>query len=98
MWLGPWARSGRGNQRPLLLCRGVTVSASRRVGDGSHLKLELVSREWVRRSAIGFGLGDRDPGIGATVDAAFAPVLSEWNGQQRVELELRELASSVVSG
>ncbi len=82
---------GRGNQRPLLLCRGVTVAGSRRVGDGSHLKLELRSHEGAMRRAIGFGLGDRDPGVGATIDAAFAPVLSQWNGQERVELEIQEL-------
>lgn len=83
---------GNGNEEPLLMCRGMRVRQSRRVGDGSHLKLEVEDRNGVARSGIGFGLGERDPGRGATIDAAFAPMINEWQGRTRVELEIRQLA------
>ncbi|MCE9579290.1 MAG: single-stranded-DNA-specific exonuclease RecJ, partial [Deltaproteobacteria bacterium] len=87
--LGPF---GQANAAPRLVARGVRVRASRRVGDGSHLKLDVVdARTGVSRGAIGFGFGDRDPGIGAIVDLAFTPTVSEWNGSRRVELELTAL-------
>lgn len=87
--LGPF---GNGNEKPLLLCRGMRVRQSRRVGDGSHLKLEVEDHTGVARSGIGFGLGERDPGRGATIDAAFAPMINEWQGRTRVELEIRQLS------
>ena len=61
------------------------------LGDGSHLKLEVEDRNGIARSGIGFGLGERDPGRGATIDAAFAPMINEWQGRTRVELEIRQL-------
>ena len=95
--LSSLAPFGRGNLRPTLVCEGMRVTSSRRVGDGSHLKLELANSRGIRRSAIGFGLGESDPGVGALVDAAFAPVISAWNGQQRLELEIQQLAPTPVS-
>jgi single-stranded-DNA-specific exonuclease len=82
---------GQDNPPPRLVCRGVTVKASRRVGDGSHLKLELADGGGALRGAIGFGLGARDPGAGAMVDVVFTPSVSSWQGRTRVELELHEL-------
>lgn len=89
--LGTLAPFGKDNEQPLLMCRGMRVRASRRVGDGSHLKLEVEDGNGVTRSGIGFGLGARDPGRGATIDAAFAPTMNVWRGQTRVELEIRQL-------
>jgi single-stranded-DNA-specific exonuclease len=88
--LGSLAPFGQDNVAPLLVARGVEVVASRRVGDGSHLKLELEDGSAVR-GAIGFGLGDEDPGAGARVDLAFAPSVSSWQGSRRVELEIRSI-------
>jgi len=94
--LGGLAPFGQENGQPLLVARGVRVRSTRRVGDGSHLKLELedpvYSSSW--RGAIGFGLGEQDPGADARVDVAFAPVVSTWNGIRRVELELRSVVPS----
>jgi single-stranded-DNA-specific exonuclease len=91
--LGQLAPFGRGNEQPLLVSRGLRVRESRCVGaDGTHLKMQLEDQTGAWRSAIGFGLAASDPGPGATVDAAFAPVVSTWQGQRRVELQLRELA------
>ena len=92
--LATLAPFGQENPAPRLVCRGVIVKASRRVGDGSHLKLELADDAGVMRGAIGFGLGERDPGAGARVDVAFTPAVSTWQGRTRVELELADLAPS----
>jgi single-stranded-DNA-specific exonuclease len=90
--LGTLAPFGQDNQAPRLVTRNVTVRTTRRVGDGSHLKLELEDERGTLRRAIAFGLGDRDPGAGARIDVAFAPQVSTWQGQRRVELEVRDLA------
>jgi single-stranded-DNA-specific exonuclease len=90
--LATLAPFGKGNEQPLLVCRGLTVRESRCVGDGNHLKMRLEDGTGAWRQAIGFGLGSSDPGPGCEIDAAFAPVISTWQGQRRVELELRTLA------
>ncbi len=91
--LGVLAPFGRGNQEPELVSRKLRVRRSRRVGDGSHLKLELESHA-ASLSAIGFGLGDQDPGEGAEIDALYAPSISTFSGTPKVELVLRDLARS----
>jgi single-stranded-DNA-specific exonuclease len=90
--LGGLAPFGCGNEEPRLLSRGLRVRRSRRVGDGSHLKLELEAGGGARIDAIGFGLGELDPGQGAAVDALYAPAISTWGGRRRVELRICDLA------
>jgi hypothetical protein len=68
------------------------VSAARRVGDGSHLKLTLEDDRATTRTAIGFSLGDREVEVGARVDLAFLPTVSTWQGRRSAELELADLA------
>ena len=85
---GSLAPFGQENRAPLLVARGVLVQKSRKVGDGSHLKLELEAGGPVRGAigAIGFGLAAEDPGEGARVVLAFSPAVSSWQGRRRVEL------------
>ncbi len=90
--LGPF---GQENPAPLLVTRNAKVTAARRVGDGSHLKLTLEDDHATTRTAIGFGLGEREIGVGARVDLAFLPTVSTWQGRRSAELELSDL--SVVS-
>lgn len=92
--LGALAPFGQDNPPPRLVARGLEVRASRRVGDGSHLKLELADARGAVRGAIGFGHGERDPGTGARIDVVFTPTVSTWQGRTRVELELHDLAPS----
>jgi single-stranded-DNA-specific exonuclease len=87
--LGPF---GQDNPSPVLVTRNVRVTAARRVGDGSHLKLTLEDDRATTRSAIGFGLGDREVDVGARVDLAFLPTVSTWQGRRSAELELSDLA------
>ena len=95
--LAELAPFGQDNPPPLLVARGAVVTVARRVGDGSHLKLEVADGAAVVRSAIGFGLGEKDPGVGATVDLVFTPVLSSWQGRTRVELEVKDVAPAAGS-
>ncbi len=99
--LGPF---GQANPPPLLVTRNVRVSAVRRVGDGSHLKLTLedagspgsaeAGSLGATRSAIAFGLGDREVEVGAHLDLAFLPTVSTWQGRRSAELEVHDLAPS----
>jgi single-stranded-DNA-specific exonuclease len=86
--LGQLAPFGQDNRPPALVARGVAVKGVRRVGDGSHLKLELDAGGGGVRDAIGFGLGETPVEVGSRVSLRFAPVMSTWQGRTRVELEL----------
>ena len=90
--LGELAPFGKENEEPILLSRRVRVASSRRVGDGSHLKLSLLAGDR-EIPAIGFGLGDRDPGCGADIDIAYHAGFKTWRGVRQVELTLRDLRS-----
>jgi single-stranded-DNA-specific exonuclease len=91
--LGPF---GQANPPPLLVTRNARVTAVRRVGDGSHLKLTLEDgnaagdRSPATRSAIAFGLGDREVAVGAHLDLAFLPTVSTWQGRRSAELEVHD--------
>ena len=91
--LGPF---GQDNAPPLLVTRNARVTASRRVGDGSHVKLTLEDDRSMTRSAIAFNLGPRvdELGIevGARLDLAFLPTVSTWQGRRSAELEVQDLA------
>lgn len=87
--LGPF---GQDNPAPVLVTRDARVTAVRRVGDGSHLKLTLEDDRGSSRNAIGFGLGDREVAVGARLDLAFLPTVSTWQGRRSAELELADLA------
>ena len=86
--LGPF---GQNNPAPLLVTRGAKVTAARRVGDGSHLKLTIEDHH-TTRTAIGFGLGERPVDVGANLDLAFVPRISTWQGRRSAELEVSDLA------
>ena len=91
--LGPF---GQHNPAPVLVTRNARVTQVRRVGDlthgPGHLKLMLEDDRSTIRSAIGFGLGDRELEVGCTVDLAFVPTISTWQGRRSAELELADLA------
>ncbi|MFN0253611.1 MAG: single-stranded-DNA-specific exonuclease RecJ [Kofleriaceae bacterium] len=86
--LGPF---GQQNPAPVLVARGTRVTAVRRVGRDKHLKLTLEDDRGTSRSAIGFGLGDRDVPMGARLDLAFVPTISTWQGRRSAELTLFDL-------
>lgn len=91
--LASLAPFGQANPTPTMAARGALVRESRRVGvDGAHLKLSLECAHTRRGyGAIAFRQADTDPGVGATVDVAFCPEISQFRGTRRVELKVQAL-------
>src|SRR5262249_43816113 len=88
--LGPF---GQNNPAPLLVTRRAKVTSVRRVGDNSaHLKMTIEDHRNVSRDAIAFKLGDRPVDVGASLDLAFVPRVSTWQGRRSAELEVSDLA------
>ncbi len=89
--LGPF---GQGNPKPLIACRGLTLTAApKRVGKkGEHLQLFV--RQGNRfMKCIAFNAGDLFERLlpGKAIDLAVQPQLNEWNGQVNVELEVKDI-------
>jgi hypothetical protein len=74
----------------VLRSREAEVREARVVG-GNHLRLRLVGTE---AAAIGFGMADEIPALGSRVDLCYNLRVSEWQGQRRAEIHLKELAPS----
>jgi len=85
--LGPF---GAGHPEPVFALRG-TAGRPRTVGaGGAHLKLALGRG----LDAIGFGLGERLPAEGSTVEAAFTLGFDEWDGTRRLQLRLKDVRAA----
>jgi single-stranded-DNA-specific exonuclease len=80
---------GSGNPEPVLCSHALQVLASRVVGE-RHLKLK-VKQEGSVLEAIGFGLSDRHPLQGETINMAFTPEINEWQGYERIQLRIVDL-------
>lgn len=91
--LAQLAPFGQGNPAPQLLVREALVVSARRVGDGSHLQLTLGDGRGAERRAIYFRAGELEVVAGQRVDCLFCPALSEWNGRERVELQVVALTT-----
>jgi single-stranded-DNA-specific exonuclease len=82
---------GFDNPTPVLASRGVKVASSRTVGsDGKHLKLTL-SDGRSTFDAIAFGQAPNHPQVPAYVDVAYCLELNDWNGEQRLQLNVKNL-------
>lgn len=90
--LGPF---GQENAAPVLVTRNARITALRRVGNGSHVKLTIEDDQSTTRSAIGFSLGDRVDEqhieVGARVELTFLPTISTFQGRRSAELELSDI-------
>jgi single-stranded-DNA-specific exonuclease len=89
---GSLAPFGSQNPEPLLLSRDIRVLESRIVGE-HHLKLAVGGRE-KSFDAIGFGLAGKHPLRAHTVDMVYTPELNRWQGRERIQLRISDLASS----
>lgn len=83
---------GMGNPRPVLCATGVTLTeAPKRIGGGErHLSLKLSHLRTPMR-CVGFGFGDDCESLTAAsgpLDIAFKPVINDFRGMQRVEIQL----------
>ncbi len=85
---------GYGNPTPVLASRGVRVVDSRGVGaEGQHLKL-TVTDGWQSFEAIAFNQGDWRNQLPRTIDVAYTLEINEWNGDRRLQLNVRDLQPS----
>jgi len=82
---------GYGNPAPVFAARQVKVVSSRAVGkEAKHLKLAL-SDGWVTLDAIAFNQGEWLNKMPARLDVAFQLEINEWQGEQRLQLNVRDL-------
>lgn len=83
---------GKGNSEPVFMTRGLRLTESRRVGDGSHLKAKFTDGR-VTLETIGFGLGGAFPNLNysSSYDIAYELRSSQWNGYESAELRLIDL-------
>jgi single-stranded-DNA-specific exonuclease len=90
--LGPF---GQGNPRPVIACRGVTLTAApKRVGKkGEHVQLFLRQDNRFMK-AIAFNAASLCDQLkpGRPIDLAVEPQLNEWNGNVSVELQVKDIS------
>jgi single-stranded-DNA-specific exonuclease len=92
---------GAGNPEPVFASHGLHVSEQRVLPDKrgtgpGHLKLRVGASGGADSESIGcigFGLGDRKLDPGAPVDAAFQLSVDTWNGNDRLQLKLKDVRS-----
>jgi single-stranded-DNA-specific exonuclease len=84
--VGPF---GTGNPEPLFILREAAVLGRKVVGQ-NHLKLGLAGG----LSAIGFRLASHPDSEASIVDVVFTPMVSEWNGKRKVELQIKALRTA----
>lgn len=93
-WFEP---TGYGNPEPVFASRGVRVVSSKTVGsDAKHLKL-VVSDGFSNFDAIGFRLGELQPGLPKYIDILFTFELNEFNGRANMQLNLKDLKPSEIA-
>lgn len=86
---------GQDNPQPVFASRQVKIVDARTVGNGQkHLKLRLsgLLSHFVF-DAIGFGLGELFSQLSPekSVDVAYNLSLNEWNGNQKLELKIKDI-------
>jgi len=87
---------GCGNPRPVFVLLGADPIREPRVVGSNHLKLTIASAH-TDFDVIGFGMGDalsEMRQITGPLDVAFCPVVSNWSGSPRVELQLCDFRPS----
>lgn len=86
---------GPGNPRVALMAEGAEVLACRIVAE-RHLKLSLRhTRGGPTFDAIAFRMAERQKDIGTPIDIVFWPSLDNWEGHQRLQLEIRDFRRTI---
>jgi single-stranded-DNA-specific exonuclease len=86
---------GFANEEPLFAARGLEVVGPRVVGK-SHLKMRLKHNS-LAIDAIGFDMSDKYDRLESSgiIDAAFVPVINEWNGGKSLQLIIKAFRPSL---
>ncbi|OGH04022.1 MAG: single-stranded-DNA-specific exonuclease RecJ [Candidatus Levybacteria bacterium RBG_16_35_11] len=89
---------GPSNTTPTFLTKGLTVEDIKLVGvDKRHLRLVLIDQKTGTRSySIGFGLSEKAKNIriGDKVNVIYTLSVDEWNGNQRIQMKIKDLFKS----
>jgi single-stranded-DNA-specific exonuclease len=82
---------GNSFPQPILCARNLRVLSARAVGnDSAHLQLRLSDGTQVVK-AIAFNFGKYADQLPPVLDAAFQVELNEWNGEQSLQLNIKDL-------
>jgi single-stranded-DNA-specific exonuclease len=81
---------GEGNPEPFFYAGPLEVLESRVVGE-RHLKLRVRQGKMVYE-AIGFGMADKHPLAGGNVNMVFTPELNRWQGYEKIQLRIADIA------
>jgi len=87
---------GMRNPQPVFVSRGIRVKGARTLKDGLHLKLTLLDENGKFWDAIAFRMGDRLAHLADTIDIAYSLELNTWNGESRLQLNVKDLQSGQV--
>ncbi|MDH7600789.1 MAG: single-stranded-DNA-specific exonuclease RecJ [Armatimonadota bacterium] len=82
---------GNANPEPLLLTNRLKIADLRRVGDGSHIKLQLYGLGGPPLDCIGFGLGDlaAELAVGDLVDVCYSIRVDDYRDADGIQLVLK---------
>ena len=81
---------GMDNPPPIFVSRDIRVSSARPLKDGAHLKLALLDENGRAWDAIAFRMGDRLTHVTEAIDIAYTLELNTWNGEQRLQLNVKD--------
>lgn len=84
---------GIDNPRPVFVSRGIRVYNRRALKDGAHLKLTLLDENGKFWDAIAFRMGDRIDHIPDKIDIAYTFEVNTWNGERRLQLNVKDVQS-----
>ncbi len=88
---------GVDNPEPVFVTEGLEVKGKRLVGtDGSHLKLVLDDGKQIWH-AIAFRMGSWLDTLPDRIDVAYTLEINEWNGRQRLQLNVRDIKAAEVT-
>ncbi|SHE49564.1 exonuclease RecJ [Caldanaerobius fijiensis DSM 17918] len=87
---------GIGNQKPVFLCKDLTVSDVRNVGDDRHLRLKLYSSKGREINAVGFNMGSliNDIKQGDCIDVVCNLEINKWNDENNLQFNLIDVRYS----
>ncbi len=87
---------GEANKMPIFLLNNLKVQAIRSLSEGKHLKLKLSQDNYIV-DAIGFNMGElaHKYQIGDKIDVVGALEVNSFNGNEQIQINLKDLRMSV---
>lgn len=84
--------TGEANPQPLFVVRNAAIVNMQTVGsEGQHLKLQVTDGKGSSLEAIAFRRGEQSAELPRQVDLACHLEVNEWNGNRRLQLNVRDI-------